>query len=75
MNAITKKYEEQLLALSVDDRLYLVDKLLRSLNVPSKDEIDKAWAEEIDRRVDDIKHGKVKLIPAEFVFKELGALH
>jgi len=47
-----------------------VEKLLLSLN-PSQKEIDKLWAKEAERRVEEIKIGKVKTIPGERVFKKI----
>ncbi len=34
-------------------------------------EIDKLWAEEIDRRLDEVRSGKVQLIPGEQVMADL----
>ena len=39
-----------------------------SLNLPTQPDIDKAWAEEAERRVDQIDRGDVALIPGEKVF-------
>jgi putative addiction module component (TIGR02574 family) len=58
------------ISLPVDIRTLLVNKLLESLN-PTKKEIDELWAEEAEKRVKDIKAGKVKTIPGEEVFKEI----
>ncbi len=49
----------------------MVDKLLESLN-SSKKEIDELWTKEAERRLRDIKTGKVKTIPGDNVFKEIG---
>jgi len=38
---------------------------------PAEEGVDEAWAEEIKRRVDDIRSGRVKTIPSEQVFREL----
>ena len=54
---------QQALALPADQRAMLVDHLLHSLNALTHDEIDQAWAEEIERRVREIDEGKVELIP------------
>ena len=53
-----------------DIRTILVNKLLESLN-PTKQEIDELWDKEAEKRVGDIKTGKVKTIPGEDVFKEI----
>jgi len=71
MTAATTKLEEKILSLPCEDRIYLVEKLLKSLNSPSPEEIDKAWAEESERRIDEIESGKVQTIPGEQVFQEI----
>ncbi|KKK65201.1 hypothetical protein LCGC14_2976540 [marine sediment metagenome] len=57
-------------SLPVDIKTKLIDKLLNSLNPTSK-EIDELWKTEAERRVEEIKNGKVKPIPGEEVFKEI----
>lgn len=57
-------------SLPVDIKTTLIEKLLNSLH-PSQKEIDKLWVKEAERRVGEIKTGKVKAIPGEEVFKEI----
>ena len=57
-------------SLPIDMRIQLIDTLLNSIH-PSKKEIDILWAKEADKRVEEIKIGKVKTIPGENVFKEI----
>ncbi len=45
-------------SLPVEMKTLLIDKLLNSLN-PSKQEIDELWAQEAERRVAEIRDGKV----------------
>ena len=71
MTPATNKLEEKLLSLPCEERIYLVEKLLKSLNSPSREEVDKAWAEEAERRLDELESGKVQGIPAEQVFNEI----
>jgi len=71
MTAATTKLADKLLSLPCEDRIYLVDKLLKSLNAPSKEEVEKAWAEESERRIDEIESGNVQTIPGEQVFREI----
>jgi putative addiction module component (TIGR02574 family) len=71
MTAATTKLADKLLSLPCEDRIFLVDKLLKSLNAPSKEEVDKAWAEESERRIDELESGKVQTIPGEQVFREI----
>ncbi len=57
-------------SLPVDVKIQLIDKLLKSLNPISK-EIDELWAIEAERRVEELRSGKVKPIGGEDVFKEI----
>ena len=57
-------------SLPIDIKTTLIEKLLNSLH-PSQKEIDKLWAKEAERRVSEIKTGKVKTIPGDEVFKEI----
>jgi putative addiction module component (TIGR02574 family) len=67
----TNRLISEIVSLPVEVRTLLVNKLLESLN-PSKKEIDELWAKEAERRVEDITTGKVKTIPGDDVFKEIG---
>lgn len=57
-------------SLPLELRTELIERLLSSLN-PSRKEIDGLWAEEAERRVRDLKTGKVKAIPGEDVFRDI----
>jgi putative addiction module component (TIGR02574 family) len=57
-------------SLPLDLKTVLIDRLLNSLN-PSIKEIDELWAEEAERRVEEIKKGKVKLVSGEEVFAKI----
>ncbi|MBM4039170.1 MAG: addiction module protein [Planctomycetes bacterium] len=59
------------LSLPVEARIRLVDRLLQSLNSPTQNEIEEAWAKEVDRRIAQIERGEAKLVPAEEVFAKL----
>jgi putative addiction module component (TIGR02574 family) len=62
---------EDALSLPADDRLILVEKLLRSLNLPIDEDIDRLWAEEAEFRISQIESGKAKLVPGEEVFAKI----
>lgn len=66
----TKELFDEAGSLPTEIRMQLVEKLLRSLN-PTQKEIDKLWAKEAEKRVDDIRTGKTKTIPGEKVFKKI----
>lgn len=57
-------------SLPVDIKIQLIDILLNSIH-PSQKEIDVLWAKEAEKRVKEIRTGKVKTIPGENVFKEI----
>ena len=71
MTAAAIRLAEQVLSLPCEDRIYLVDKLLQSLNAPTQEDIERLWAEEAERRIDELDSGKVKPIPGEQVFTEI----
>ncbi|MBI5308998.1 MAG: addiction module protein [Planctomycetes bacterium] len=57
-------------SLPLDIRTRLVDKLLQSLH-PIQKEIDALWTEEAEKRVEEIRSGKVATIPGEEVFEKI----
>lgn len=57
-------------SLPVEERLQVVDSLLQSLNQPRLS-VDKAWAEESQRRLDEIKSGKVATVDGATVFDKV----
>ena len=63
----TKQLIDEAISLPVEERALVVDSLLRSLNQPES-EIDKIWAKEAKRRLDELMSGRVKAIPGEEVF-------
>jgi putative addiction module component (TIGR02574 family) len=66
----TENLFDEAIALPLEMRTKLVEKLLSSLN-PSQKEIDKVWAKEAERRVEEIENGKVKAVPGERVFRKV----
>ncbi len=68
----TKELFDEAISLPIETRMQLVEKLLRSLN-PTQKEIDKLWAKEAEKRIEEIKSGNVKTIPGEKVFKKIRA--
>jgi len=66
----TKELFDEASSLPIEMRMQLVEKLLRSLN-PTQKEIDKLWAKEAEKRVEEIRSKKVKTIPGEKVFKKI----
>jgi putative addiction module component (TIGR02574 family) len=62
------------LALSTEDRGLVIDRLIASLDEgPAEEGVEETWAEEIKRRVDDIRSGSAKMIPGDEVRRRLAA--
>jgi putative addiction module component (TIGR02574 family) len=57
------------LELSEDDRIVLAEEL--KATVPPDPGYEKAWSEEIERRLQDLDSGRATAIPAEEVFRKL----
>lgn len=66
----TQELFEEAVSLPIEMRAQLIDKLLRSIH-PIQKEIDELWAAEVEKRVEEIKSGKVKTIPGDEVFKKI----
>jgi len=63
---------EKALTLSTQDRGLLSHRLIASIDEEAPEQgVEAAWDEEIKRRVDDIRSGRVKTIPGEQVLREL----
>jgi putative addiction module component (TIGR02574 family) len=63
---------EKALTLSTGERGVLISRLIDSLDEgPVEEGVEAAWDQEIKRRVDDIRAGRVKTIPGEQVLREL----
>ncbi len=57
-------------SLPIDLKMTLVEKILNSIH-PSQKDIDALWTKEAEKRVNEIKAGKVNTIPGDEVFKEI----
>ena len=76
MSIPLEKLEAHVLELPLRERARLAHRLLVSLDEESEEdpaEVERAWAEEIRRRVDELDAGTAELIPADEVFAELRA--
>jgi len=77
MAEITSRVSEVLekaLALSTQERGLLIDHLIESLDEgPAEEGVEEAWGDEIKRRVDEIRSGKVQMISGEEVRRRLAA--
>jgi putative addiction module component (TIGR02574 family) len=71
MTTAIKDLADEVLQLSPEDRAFLAERLLDSLE---EVEIDDAWGKEAKRRRDEVRGGKVKPIPAEKVYQRIERL-
>jgi putative addiction module component (TIGR02574 family) len=72
------KLLEQALSLSVEEQEALANSLFSNLDRemnegPVEAGVEEAWAEEIKRRINDIRSGKTQMIPYEEVRRRLAA--
>lgn len=66
MNTQTSEIMDVVDSLPIDMKLELIDHLLESVS-PSHAEVDEAWKVEVERRIDEVESGDIKLIPLEDV--------
>ena len=71
MTALAQKIYDEALDLPTNSRLELIDKLLGSVNIPVRQDIQQAWLEESHRRRNRILSGEDKTIPGDGVFNEI----
>jgi len=75
--AAQKQVVEKALALPKKARARLASQLIKSLNededILTPKEWDTAWKKELEKRIEDVRSGKVKTIPASQVMAELRA--
>ena len=53
------------------DRAELVERILASFEFPARRDIDAAWAQEVEDRIDAYERGQIGASPAEDVFSEI----
>ena len=58
------------ISLPVEERAVIVGTILKSLN-PPETEIDEKWLAVAQKRLREIRSGKVKTVPGEEVFREV----
>ncbi len=65
-----KELLAEVISLPVEERVVLIDTLLRSLNSP-EESLDGEWIAEAERRLDEVRSGRTAAIPADDVFAEI----
>ena len=71
MNTQSQQFLQSALQLPESDRAEIAASLIRSLDSELDDDADAAWAVEIQRRIQSIDRGEVKLIPWDDVIAEM----
>lgn len=72
--AIPPELRDEVLTLSREDRHDLADAIYESLvDEPLDPEWEQAWSREIEQRVEDLVAGRVELVDADAVHRELRA--
>lgn len=66
----TKDIIQEAAALPVEQRIILIDSILRTLNIPNPD-IDTKWAAVARRRLAELRSGHVNPVPGEQVFAQI----
>jgi hypothetical protein len=70
----TKKLIEEIESLSVEDRVLVADSVLKSLN-PVDEGIEKKWIMVAEKRLRELKSGRVTGISGEEVFEKIQRLY
>ena len=76
MSLPLERLEAEAMELSSRERARLAHRLIASLDDDVEEdpaEVDRAWEEEIQRRLDEYRSGKVQPVPASQVFAEARA--
>jgi putative addiction module component (TIGR02574 family) len=67
----TQAIVEQALKLSPTERADVAEQLLASLDEALDSDVEKAWQEEIQRRLQQVERGEVELMDSDTVMAEL----
>ena len=65
----TKALLDEAMKLKPEERLSLVEVLIRSLDEPDK-KLDELWAEEAEKRLAAYREGRLEGVPMKEIFKE-----
>ena len=67
----SKQILREALDLPPIDRAELVEQILASFEFPARQDIDAAWAQEAEDRIDAYERGEISSSPANKVFKDI----
>lgn len=71
MHMTVEQIADEALALPSEARALLADRLVESLDPAEDGYIRQLWMREARRRVDEVRRGEVKAIPADEVFAQV----
>ncbi|MGO9111910.1 MAG: addiction module protein [Thermoguttaceae bacterium] len=71
MTTQSQEVLQSALALPEEERAEIAASLIRSLDPKTDEDVDAAWADEIQRRAEAIDRGEVRLMPRDDVMQEL----
>jgi hypothetical protein len=66
-----KEIEQDIRALSAEDKVELLRALISELDTPADPNVERAWLETAQRRYRELVEGRVKGIPGPLVFERL----
>jgi putative addiction module component (TIGR02574 family) len=67
---MARQLESKALKLPTRERARLAERLILSLDEETDPDAEKFWAEEAERRLEELRSGSVKSRPAESVFRK-----
>ncbi len=70
MSDSARHLESEALKLPAKDRARLATRLIVSLDEEPEEGAEEAWAREIERRVEELRNGKVRTRPARHVLRD-----
>jgi hypothetical protein len=71
MAKAVKDIEQDIRALSAEDKVELLRALVAELDMPADPDVERIWLETAQRRYRELVEGRVKGIPGPLVFKRL----
>lgn len=71
MAVLATEIADATMQLPSEERIALVDLLLKSLNMPTREDIDALWAVEAEKRVAAVESGETTVLDGEQVFSEI----
>ncbi len=71
MSASSEQILKDVLALPLQERAELLERLLATFQSPPDAQLDELWAREAEDRLDAYERGELKAVPAEDVFRAI----